>query len=135
MTIASAHWDIVGDIHGQYEKLVTLLDVLGYEAKGRHYAHPAGRKALFVGDFIDRGLRVRDTLHLVRAMIEAGEAVALMGNHEFNAVCYHTPDGAGGHLRSHGERHEHQHRTTLSEFAGREAEWQDWLAWIKGLPM
>lgn len=82
-------WDIIGDNHGQAAKLEGLLAKLGYHETGGVYRHP-DRRILFLGDYIDRGPSVRRVLQIVRAMVEAGEAVALAGNHEVNAVHYHT---------------------------------------------
>ena len=80
--------DLIGDIHGHADKLEELLIKLGYSNKSGLYAHP-NRKALFVGDFIDRGPKIRETLAIVKAMVESGNAIALMGNHEYNALCFH----------------------------------------------
>ena len=85
-------FDIIGDVHGCADELETLLGELGYavvEARtddpvwpGAVYAHPAGRKAVFLGDLVDRGPRVLDTLRLVRNMVEAGHALCVPGNHD-----------------------------------------------------
>jgi hypothetical protein len=129
------YYDLIGDIHGQYDKLVDLLNRLGYEAARKTFRHPDGRKVVFLGDYVDRGPRIRDTLHLVRGMVDAGDAVAIMGNHEFNAVAYATPDGEGGYLRQHKPNNVHQHAATLRDFAGKETEWTEWLNWFRRLPM
>ena len=50
------------------------------------YAHPAGRKAVFVGDLVDRGPRVIDSLSLVRNMIDAGSALCVPGNHDMKLL-------------------------------------------------
>lgn len=128
-------YDLIGDIHGHYDKASALLERLGYEPDGTTWRHLGGRKVIFLGDYIDRGPKIRETLHLVRGMVEAGDALALMGNHEFNAVIYATPDGKGGHLRPHHESNVAQHAVTLATFAGREEEWAGWLAWFRTLPM
>jgi hypothetical protein len=132
-------YDIIGDIHGQQEKLIGLLRQLGYEIdEGSGVSHPEGRKVLFLGDFIDRGPAIREVLHLVRGMVDSGIALAVMGNHEFNAVAYHTPDGKGDYLRSHtakGGKNVTQHKETLDAFEGLEEEWEGWIAWFKTLPM
>ena len=127
--------DIIPDIHGQLHKLEALLTKLGYhrQAEGG-WGHP-GRKVLFLGDYIDRGPRIRETLDLVRAMVNSGHAVALMGNHEFNAVAYHTRDDVGRPLRPHTPKNTRQHQATLDDFAGREEEFLGYLEWFKGLPM
>lgn len=130
-------FDLIGDIHGYADPLLRLLEVLGYQKSGETYHHPAGRKIVFAGDFVDRGPKIRETLHLVRSMIDSGDALAVMGNHEYNAVCFHTPDGKGDYLRSHTERNGKnvkQHEATLSAFAGLDREWDEWIDWFRDLP-
>lgn len=127
-------WDIIGDIHGQSGKLRGLLELLGYEKFGGAWRHPE-RRVLFLGDYIDRGPDVRGVLHTIRAMVEAGEAVALMGNHELNALHYHTNGPNGAPLRPHTESKTKQHAATLDQFAAYDAEWQDWLRWFARLPV
>lgn len=127
-------YDLIGDIHGQHGKLTGLLKRLGYERQGDTYRHPQGRKVIFLGDYIDRGPAIREVLHTVRGMVEAGDALAIMGNHEYNCVCALTPDGQGGFLRSEVQNKNGQ-RTTLAQFANHLGEWQEWLTWMKRLPM
>jgi protein phosphatase len=83
--------DIIGDVHGCCDELEELLSQLGYQPAGPAgdgplaaplYAHPAGRKAVFLGDLVDRGPRVLDTLRLVRNMVQAGTALCVPGNHD-----------------------------------------------------
>lgn len=88
-------YDLIGDIHGHADKLEELLRTLGYELKNGMYGH-AERKLLFVGDYIDRGPKIRETLQLVRSMVDSGTAIALMGNHEYNALCFHFQETEGG---------------------------------------
>jgi predicted MPP superfamily phosphohydrolase len=76
--------DIIGDIHGHADKLEALLQKLGYAKHNGAYAHPE-HTVLFVGDYIDRGPKIRETLEIVKAMVESLNALALMGNHEYNA--------------------------------------------------
>lgn len=128
-------YDLIGDIHGQHDKLTALLTKLGFLPHGKGFRHPEGRKVIFLGDYIDRGPKVREVLHTVRAMVEADDALAIMGNHEYNAVCYHTPDGNGGWLREHSEEKNRQVTATLRAFDGRRDEWTGWLDWMKRLPM
>ena len=127
-------YDIIGDIHGQYAKLTDLLAALGYKAPGGEWRHPEGRQVIFLGDYIDRGPEIRRVLHLVRRMCDEGNALAIMGNHEYNAVCYHTPDGNGSHLRPRRTQNRLQHAATLAEFFDSQDEWMDWVAWMKRLP-
>ena len=128
-------YDIVGDIHGYADKLQRLLRRLGYEERDGFYRH-ASRQLVFVGDFIDRGPKIRRTLQIARAMIDAGTARAVMGNHELNALLYHTkgPDGDG--LRPHNDKNTAQHQATLDQIALLDpVEWKDWLNWMLKLPL
>ncbi|MBL9142396.1 MAG: metallophosphoesterase [Verrucomicrobiaceae bacterium] len=128
------NYDLIGDTHGQYDKLAALLRHLDYEPVGSTWKHPRGRKVIFLGDYVDRGPKIRAVLQTVRGMCDAGDALAIMGNHEYNAVCFATPDGQGGHLRQHNERHTRSHRATLEQFAHLQDEWNEWLDWMKRLP-
>ncbi len=133
-------YDLIGDIHGHYDKLTTLLDRLGYTCVGKEpsehsFEHPEGRKVIFLGDYIDRGPKVREVLLTVRAMVESGNALAVLGNHEHVAFLYHEPDGKGSWLRPPWLRHGMGLAKTISQFEGREEEWQDWLTWLKTLPL
>ncbi|MBF2066155.1 MAG: polynucleotide kinase-phosphatase [Calothrix sp. C42_A2020_038] len=81
-------FDIIGDIHGCCDELELLLEKLGYQKSlslkgevGYHY-HPEGRKAIFLGDLVDRGARILDTVNLARNMVKAGTALCVPGNHE-----------------------------------------------------
>jgi len=128
-------YDIIGDIHGQYDKLAGLLHKLGYASRGDGYRHPDGRKVVFLGDYIDRGPKVHKVLVTIRAMVEDGDALAIMGNHEFNMVCYHIPDGSGGWLYKRDQPRDVGMRLTLAQFAEMPGEWADWLEWMKKLPL
>ncbi len=81
-------FDIIGDIHGCADELEALLSKLGYETDSRAgaYAHPAGRRLVFLGDIVDRGPRILDTYRLVRATVQAGNALCLPGNHEIKLL-------------------------------------------------
>jgi hypothetical protein len=129
------NYDLIGDIHGHHDKLTALLTKLGYRPHGESFHHPEGRKVIFLGDYIDRGPKVRQVLHTVRAMVDAGDALAIMGNHEYNAVLYHTPDDKGGWLRPRRLDRDSGLRVSLGQFAGLDDEWADWLEWMKSLPM
>ena len=128
-------YDIVGDIHGHADKLQRLLQRLGYEERDGIYRH-ASRQLIFVGDFIDRGPEIRRTLQIVRGMIDAGTARAVMGNHELNALLYHTKGPEGEWLRAHNKKNATQHRATLDQIALSDpAEWKNWLNWMLKLPL
>jgi predicted MPP superfamily phosphohydrolase len=84
--------DIVGDIHGEFDALQALLQHLGYNAHGQHQD---GRTLVFVGDFCDRGPDSPAVLALVQQLLEAGRAVAVLGNHEVNLLREDVKDGSG----------------------------------------
>jgi protein phosphatase len=79
-------FDIVGDVHGCCDELEELLAELGYVSSGGVYAHPDGRRAVFVGDLVDRGPRIVDSVRLVKAMLDAGSAFCVPGNHDMKLV-------------------------------------------------
>jgi hypothetical protein len=126
--------DIIGDIHGHADHLEALLKKLGYSLTGSTYKHPE-RKVLFVGDYIDRGPKIRETLAMVKAMVESENAIALMGNHEYNALCFHYKDEQGGHLRPHLIKNIVQHYDTLKQFKNKQSEYEEYLGWFKTLPL
>ena len=76
-------FDIIGDVHGCCDELESLLQQLGYTRNdSESWGHPSGRKAIFVGDLVDRGPRIVDTLKTVMAMSLAGSALCVPGNHD-----------------------------------------------------
>jgi hypothetical protein len=127
-------YDFIGDIHGHADQLEELLDKLGYSISGKAYAHP-DRKAFFVGDYIDRGPKIKKTLRIVRSMVENESALALMGNHEYNALCFHAQNKTGGHLRKHSIKNIIQHYETLKQFQNKQEDYEDYLDWFKTLPL
>ena len=75
-------FDIVGDVHGCHAELLSLLDRLGYDTGADPIAHPEGRRAVFLGDLVDRGPGVVEVLDTVMSMVAAGSALCVAGNHE-----------------------------------------------------
>lgn len=126
-------YDIIGDIHGYADQLEALLKKMNYKKTNGSYRHPE-RKVIFVGDFIDRGPEIRETLQIVKAMTDGGNALAVMGNHEYNALCYFTKDEHGKFLRPHIEKNMSQVIETEKQFHGRTAEWNFYLDWFRKLP-
>ena len=136
-TTHAGHLDFIGDIHGHADELEALLISLGYRDAGGHYgSHPNGNKAVFLGDYIDRGPKIRRVLEIVKGMTDAGEAFAILGNHEMNALRYHARGKDNQPLRSHSEAHRRQHHETLKQIADADPDaWQEWLRWFAGLPV
>ena len=87
-------YDLIGDIHGCAQTLERLLERLGYSRQGGVWCHPT-RMVIILGDLVDRGPGIRETLHLVHDMVRAGQALCIMGNHEFNALGWSTPAPPG----------------------------------------
>ncbi len=79
-------FDIIGDVHGCCDELETLLTILGYQLQEQTYVHPDGRKAVFLGDLVDRGDRILDTLNLVQKMVVAESALCVPGNHDYKLL-------------------------------------------------
>jgi hypothetical protein len=128
-------YDLIGDVHGCAQTLARLLEQMGYRQRAGIWSHPT-RMALFLGDLIDRGPHIRETLHLVRAMVEAGQALCLMGNHEFAALAWHTPNLEGtGYVREHNPRNTRMISKTLEQFSAADDEWQSFLRWFHQLPL
>ncbi|MBA4387757.1 MAG: polynucleotide kinase-phosphatase [Verrucomicrobia bacterium] len=89
-------FDIIGDIHGCCDELEQLLRNLGYKVQENQpsdplwgdkvYTHSEGRKAIFLGDIVDRGPKVLDSLRIVRNMVKAGNAHCVPGNHDMKLM-------------------------------------------------
>jgi hypothetical protein len=130
-------YDFIGDIHGHAEKLKALLKKLGYRKKGRSFAHiDTGRMVVFLGDFIDRGPAIRETLGIARNMVDSGAAHAVMGNHEYNAICFHTPRVSEpmAWMRRRTDKNIYQYLETLYQFRDHRRELEDYLRWFRALP-
>lgn len=127
-------FDIIGDIHGHADELHALLSKLGYSNAGGSFRHPESRKVIFLGDFIDRGPKILEVLQTARAMVDSGNALAILGNHEVNALRYHTLGSDGQPLRSHSEKNRRQHLSTLEQLADERVR-NTWLEWFATLPL
>jgi hypothetical protein len=87
------------------------------DAQG-HFEH-ASRKAIFLGDFIDRGINQKAVLDIVMPMVAKGSALAVMGNHEFNALAFHTlhPSEPSTWLRERNNKNIAQHLAFLNDYS------------------
>lgn len=83
-------FDIIGDVHGCFDELQELMTMLGYSVEkngdGYQVGVPEGRKAIFLGDLVDRGARIPDVLRLVMGMVQAGTALCVPGNHDMKLL-------------------------------------------------
>jgi Calcineurin-like phosphoesterase len=128
------HYDIIGDVHGHADALRRLLIKLGYTESQDAFRH-ATRKAIFVGDFVDRGPEQREVLRIARNMCEANTASAVLGNHEFNAIAWATSNGEGGFLRERSEKNKRQHAEFLHQLDEGSSEYYDAINWFQQLPV
>lgn len=128
--------DFIGDIHGYAGDLRELLQRLGYRTEDGVYRHP-DRQVVFLGDFIDGGKQNLQVIDIAKPMVDAGYAYAVMGNHEYNAICYHTTarDQPDKWLRSHSHAHWKQHERTLLELGGDETLTNEVIGWFRSLPL
>ena len=127
-------YDIIGDVHGYASLLKKLLLKMGYVKTNGSYSHPT-RKAIFVGDFINRGPEIRKTIRLIRTMVENGNALAILGNHELNAIIYHLKDKEGGKFVKEPRRYFQSLFKTINEYSLNSIEWNDQLKWMRSLPL
>ena len=93
----SGPFDIIGDIHGCINETMELLTKLGYSIGktdddnvtfGYRVERPEGRKALFLGDLVDKGPDSPAALKLVMSMVKAGVAYCVLGNHDMKLQRY-----------------------------------------------
>jgi hypothetical protein len=130
------NYDIIGDIHGHATTLLCLLETLDYSLDDEGVYHHKERKAVFLGDFIDRGSEESKVINIVKPMIEKGYALAVMGNHEFNAICYHTDHPETGEpLRQHSDKNTKGHKAFLAEYPLKGKKTKEAIEWFKTLPL
>jgi hypothetical protein len=126
-------YDIIGDVHGHAALLKKLLKEMGYSKDGGTWSHP-DRKAIFIGDFINRGPQIREVLQIIHSMTMAGTALAILGNHEYTAILYHIKDSKGDYLSKHITVNRGQIQSTLTAFKNYKQEWKEYLLWFRHLP-
>ncbi len=127
-------YDIIGDVHGHALLLKNLLKNLGYSKNKDGYAHPE-RKVIFVGDFVNRGPEIRQTLQIIRSMTEQGSAISILGNHEINALLYSMKrEKKIPLLSSLGKRFGSVEETML-QFKSYPEEWKEYRKWLRTLPL
>lgn len=123
-------YDIIGDIHGFNDKLVKLLEKMGYTNNNSSFYHPEGRKVIFVGDYIDRGRQSKEVLNTVKRMVDNKTAFALLGNHEYDAICYYSGTSPIPWM-DHYQTHAYFGKT----IDNLDNEWRELLDWMSTLPL
>ncbi len=121
--------DVVGDVHGEIDALIALLEKLGYDRAG---VHPDGRRLVFVGDLCDRGPDSPAVINLVRQLVRTGRAQCVIGNHELNLLRGEHKHGNHWFFREDSQ--------ALREKFGpcvlaTEAQCKDFLAFFRELPV
>ena len=131
------NYDIIPDIHGQYEKLLNLLTKLGwYEVEDCWEHSDKGRKLIFLGDFIDRGEQNGKVISLIRKLEALNVAYVIMGNHELNAIYFHSENPVTGlPLRKHSQNNIEQHKSFLHEFPLHHPITEEIINWFCSLPL
>lgn len=127
--------DIIGDVHGNAGRLRRMLKKLGYHEEEGVFGH-AEREAVFVGDLINRGPRVREVLKLVRAMHDSGRAYCILGNHELNLLAYFTRNAKGQWRKPHSTKSRAALAQTLDGSTKRpDPELREMMDWLQELPL
>jgi hypothetical protein len=126
--------DFVGDVHGRADQLHTLLAKLGYKRRGGIYGHP-NSEAVFVGDLINKGKQNREVLSTVKAMVDAGKARVVLGNHERNLIGLFHKHKRHKYIQAPTEKNRMQHEPTFKSFADDQPTLQGYIRWMRQLPL
>lgn len=89
--------DVIGDVHGEYDALLKLINCLGYDLQGNHKNN---NKLVFVGDLVDRGPDSVSVVKLVKSLVDNGNAQCILGNHELDILLNLQRDGNGWFFES-----------------------------------
>jgi len=129
-------YDLIGDIHGYASELKAPLAKMDYQVVDSIWHQPE-RKVIFLGDFVDRGPEQIETVHIARTMVEGGNALAVMGNHEYNAVAWATPDPQNPeqYLRRRTDKNWNQHKAFLEQVGEGSELHNSMIEWFKTLPV
>ncbi len=126
-------YDIIGDVHGYANELEELLEKLDYTQNHGVWRH-AQRKAIFVGDFVDRGPDSKRVLQIVSGMVEFGSAHAILGNHELNMIMYLTKEN-GKPIRKPSESSRKLIEKIRDEFDDEPELLKKYVKWLRTLPV
>lgn len=118
---------IIPDLHADPKRLEDSLKAAG------------NTPIAFLGDFIDAGSFGSEgdeaVLKTVRSLVDEERALAVMGNHELNAILFHRTDDDGQPLRSHSADHRNQHKSFIDRFGIGTSEAITWTEWFLTLPL
>lgn len=122
-------WTVIPDVHGDHGRLRRVMSAAGFLEHGRGFHHPDGRKALFLGDLIDNGPENAAVIRAVRAMVDDGEGLCLLGNHELNAILLHSG------YRERSAKNLRQHEAFLREMPLGSRQASEAISWFMTLPL
>lgn len=127
----------IGDIHGQYKKLLKLLDHLSFDLDDLE-ANAGNSQLVFMGNLIDSAPGFEgdqlSLLQLVESLVAQDHAYCLLGNHEFNAIAWATELRPGEWARSHSAQHFKQHQLFLETLGEGSEQYLYWINWLKKRP-
>jgi len=126
--------DFIGDIHGYANELENLLISLGYKPTNGIWMHP-NRRAVFVGDFINRGPFNRRVIEIIRPMVEVGSGYAILGNHEINAICYFTLRKSKKPIQAPGPSNKKFLDKIKRDYINDLELFEDVIKWLRTLPL
>lgn len=129
------NYAIIGDVHGMLEPLEKLLQKLGFRQQQGVYQH-TNLIAIFAGDLVDRGKHQRRVLELVRAMVEHGSAIAIMGNHEYNVISFYSINPLTQRpFAKHNLHNQKQHHAILNDYPLAGEDTAKMISWLKNMPL
>jgi len=127
----------IGDIHAQYEKLLKLLEYLGFNLDNLE-SNAADTQLVFIGDLIDSAPGFDGDhlglLRLVESLVANNYACCLLGNHEFNAIGWATELKQEEWARPHSTSNFKQHHSFLEAVGEGSEQHKYWIEWFKKLP-
>jgi|GEM_PF-1276749 len=127
----------IGDIHGQYEKLLKLLEHLSFDLDDLE-SNIGNTQLVFMGNLIDSAPGFEgdqlSLLQLVESLVAQNKAYCLLGNHEFNAIGWATELRPGEWARTHSVHHFKQHQSFLEMLGGDSEQYLYWINWFKKRP-
>ncbi len=133
-SIQKTGYDIIGDIHGYHLEMELLLKRLGYNNESGYWKH-SYRKAVFVGDFINRGPESRKVIDSIRSMVINESAYAILGNHEVNAITYFTQRSNGKPLKMPRNGNRKLLDAFALEYHYEYEKLMDDIKWLRTLPL
>ncbi|MBN2164943.1 MAG: metallophosphoesterase [Marinilabiliaceae bacterium] len=126
--------DFIGDVHGYADELEALLVKMGYQYINNVWMHPVN-KAVFVGDFINRGPNNRRVIEIIKNMVDNQKGYAILGNHEINAISYFTLKNNGQPIKIPGSSNKRFLDKIKAEYKNDLNTFEKRLKWLRKLPL